>query len=388
MIKTGRCPTRIGYGRSRRYRVIFVARPACHRPARPLIFDPTSSVLPNANTEIIVPAFNLASITMPQLPKATSNVSTTSSCCRAFCVISLVAVVSLQTVRLGWDAVGGFSSSTSPAALKADATTLLARHESLGFMTDVPETEWRLQKQKVRDMYPNVKGGDISVWLQNNSPISAGTFFQEHFEPDFACRHERRLGLLGDGGKWVCDPHRLPATCLVYSVGSNGETSFEAAIRRTAPQCEIHTFDPEPGYKRVVEQSGSHFHAWGISHATTTNPHDNKAYKTLKETMAELGHTGRSVDIFKIDCEGCEWTVAPSLLEADLRQILIELHSVRDSSGSNNHKMPMPTTVQFFDNMYKHGYVIFHKEPNIQYWDYQSCVEYGFLKLHPDFLFT
>jgi hypothetical protein len=284
--------------------------------------------------------------------------------------------------------IHGPAATGTAAVSSSSSSTDRARHESLGFMTDVPDTEWRLLKEKVRSMHPNVKGGNITTLLRHTARIAAGTFFQEHFEPNFSCRHERRLGVLGDGGKWVCDPHRLPTPCLVYSIGSNGEASFEAAIHNFAPQCEIHTFDPEPRYQPVVEQmSGGHFHAWGIAaQSTTTNPlsDDQKLYKTLEETMAVLGHTGRTIDILKMDCEGCEWTVVKSLLEVDVRQILIELHAVRDTSRIDN-KIPMPAAAQFFADLQQHNYVIFHKEANIQYWDYLSCVEYGFLKLHPDF---
>lgn len=36
-------------------------------------------------------------------------------------------------------------------------------------------------------------------------------------------------------------------------------------------------------------------------------------YKSLKTLVNELGHNKRTVDIFKIDCEGCEWSTSPSL---------------------------------------------------------------------------
>lgn len=72
-------------------------------------------------------------------------------------------------------------------------------------------------------------------------------WFQSHYEPDFSCQFRKRVGGngLGDGPKWVCDPHRLIAQsktrkkanpskpgCLIYSVGSCGDFSFETALSK------------------------------------------------------------------------------------------------------------------------------------------------------------
>ncbi|CAE8596625.1 unnamed protein product [Polarella glacialis] len=64
---------------------------------------------------------------------------------------------------------------------------------------------------------------------------------------------------MGDGGKWVCDPERITkqvnsgGSCLVYSVGSNGQFDFEARVLRDiSPSCEVHVFDPAPAGVLVV----------------------------------------------------------------------------------------------------------------------------------------
>ena len=88
--------------------------------------------------------------------------------------------------------------------------------------------------------------------------------------------------------------------------------------------------------------------------------------------MQELGHVGRRVDIFKIDCEGCEWQTYRDWFEADLRQILVETHLTCSSTPS------------FFQELHDNGYVIFHKEPNIQYCK-GECVEFSFLKLEKEY---
>jgi hypothetical protein len=48
---------------------------------------------------------------------------------------------------------------------------------------------------------------------------------------------------VGDGGKWVCDPHlfsqkKKEEGCVVYSFGSNGEPSFELEAH-LALGCEV-----------------------------------------------------------------------------------------------------------------------------------------------------
>jgi hypothetical protein len=309
--------------------------------------------------------------------------------------LGIASLVGLQIVRMGELGASPISNkaqdmfTTLPTtSLRAD--TSLALYESSGFFDDISNSDWRRMKQKVQDIYPNVGGPIEKVRTQQ---VNANVFFQNHFEPDFACRHERRIGQLGDGGKWVCDPQRLhkdesgkEKQCLVYSVGSNGDVSFEKAVKADiGSHCEIHVFDMG-NYRAKVEETGAIYHQWGVSGRTFTDRR-GRVYKSLQETVQELGHVGRTVDIFKIDCEGCEWDSYPSFFQSgvELRQVLIELHSEKAEKGSKFSKMPLPQSVAFFEAMYHHGYVIFHKEVNIRYWHFGQCIEYAFLKLHKDF---
>lgn len=286
------------------------------------------------------------------------------------------AVTAIQQFQPGSSALdtGAAGMGREVAAVGAVSYERAFR-ESQQFFDDVSDQDWELLKQRVQEIQPNTNG--------NPGKGRAGTpfWFQNHYEPDFACRHERRIGRLGDGGKWVCDPHRLknPAKpCLVYSVGSNGDSSFESYIKKDiGDHCEIHTFDMA-NYTEKVEVTGAKFHQWGLS--DTTGPARKGEFKTLKDTVKLLGHEGRVIDIFKIDCEGCEWSTGKSWFDADvvIRQVLVELHEVK--SG-----IPQPGGLDFFNTMYQQGYVIFHKEPNIQYWQYGRCVEYAFLRLNQTF---
>ena len=131
--------------------------------------------------------------------------------------------------------------------------------------------------------------------------------------------------------------------------------------------CEIHTFDFGNYAKGAAKAGGVQYHRVGVG------LDDPPKFKSIRTLVKELGHENRVIDIFKIDCEGCEWTTAQHWFEANvtLRQILVELH------GSDVQNTP-----KFFDLMYENNYVIFHKEPNIAY---PGAIEYAFLKLSPEF---
>lgn len=259
----------------------------------------------------------------------------------------------------------------------------LALRESSGFFTDIPSNTWQMLKAKAYSMQPNTRGNPLGI----ESASRPSVWWQQHYEPEFVCPFERRIGRLGDGGKWICDPHRitakLPSSCLVYSVGSNGDASFEAAILAdVGMDCEIHVFDFDDFADSVARQtnysSTVHYHPWGISSFT------GGKFKTLEDTTKELGHTGQTIDIFKIDCEGCELDTYQSWLSADvtLKQIVVEIHPVMTITGAT---MKLPETVELFESLKKAGYVITHKEPNVQFAQLKLCVEYNFLKLSNEF---
>ena len=200
-------------------------------------------------------------------------------------------------------------------------------------------------------------------------------FPQENWEPNFSCGYERRLGQPGDGGKWVCDPHKLQQQpdCLVYSFGSNNAFDFEEAIHKSiGAHCEIHTFDHTIGQNPSRKPKYVNFHPWGIGTARSG------ALKSLDHIAQDLNHMGRTIHIFKIDVEGAEFSALPHLLndgvfdKLGIQQVLIEVHR---SSPATVHKL--------MEAFHRAGYVIFHKEPNIQFpmSNADVCVEFAFVKL-------
>jgi hypothetical protein len=156
----------------------------------------------------------------------------------------------------------------------------------------------------------------------------ANLWYTENYYPLFTCPDQQRVGVGADGPKWLCDPWRLADNrhigqheigdkpnekCLIYSVGCNGNYLFEDGLVELlgAETCEIHVFDFSSDYSRIGDASGKniHFHRWGLKSSYSDlllNRCHNKKCVTLQEAMEELGHVNRTIDVFKIDCEGCE----------------------------------------------------------------------------------
>ena len=204
-------------------------------------------------------------------------------------------------------------------------------------------------------------------WDNMNNELSetGRVYFQSHWQPSWSCEFEERIGNFGDGGKWVCDAFALKdrgKECHIISIGSNNEFSFEEAIHNLNPLCKIsvldHTVD-NPNPPSYVK-----YFSLGLGKL------DRDSLVTLDTAFEKAGILkNQTVDIVKIDCEGCEYDVYRQFIDTsyEISQILIEIH-FKDIMSV--HKM--------FQDMTESKYVIFHKEPNIMHAS-GNCVEYGFL---------
>ncbi|KAG7345203.1 methyltransferase domain containing protein [Nitzschia inconspicua] len=212
------------------------------------------------------------------------------------------------------------------------------------------------------------------------------------FEPEAVCLMEERFGGLsderfvafGDGPKFVCGVDYIRESyekrnqrCLVYSVGSYNDIKFERAVKSDIG-CEIHTFDPTLRTP-FVGNDYADFHPWGLGKegeiVRVENPDLEFTTQSVENVMKKLGHVGRKIDIFKIDCEGCEFEAMPPVFEAitngtlRIDQLLIEMHT----------RVSYEVMTDFFEAADRAGFRITHKERNGWGCGGTRCVEYAFV---------
>lgn len=278
-----------------------------------------------------------------------------------------------------------------------------SRRESYRFFNNISNTDWQRMKQGVKSHANHQFHNDPS--FHQNVPRK---WYKHNFDPNFSCLHEQRVSNFngrGDGGKWVCDPHRIGDHvkrrmkaglngCRIYSVDYTlvkddyrrnrlqmKTAKFESAIEQAiggGTECEIHVFDPfweEDGVDfHRKEASNLYFHPWGLKGSGETDTTGRQGvYKTFQETMELLDHRG-VIDILSLDCAGCEWTTFQDWLDAPINigQVLVEVH------GS-----PQDYAIPFFEAMQEKGYVTFHKENSLS--KDGCCYEYSFLRMRRTF---
>lgn len=244
-----------------------------------------------------------------------------SSLCALGFIVNLFGIAPLSTLLSFSQGSRRTTASTSAAlsttsVVESAAPVLLAHKESFGFFDDISDEEWRQRQRRARSHRHQVDPADKEVVAGTNPNL----WYLANYYPLFSCPNQQRVGLGGDGPKWVCDPLRLGARsndptnkkCIVYSVGCNGNYAFEDGLVDLlgAGACEIHVFDVKPIFSRPndIVTKGIHFHGWGLTSSYEEDAQANPRWEflTLQETMKKLGHVGRTIDIFKIDCEGCK----------------------------------------------------------------------------------
>ena len=286
------------------------------------------------------------------------------------------------------------AQSTRPGTKSLD-DPIAARRHTFGLLNKIPNQEWEAIRQKTirASWYANPENP-----LENiDNPV---LWNEKNMIPNFDCPIKETVPKREQKGetKYVCNPQRLAydskeedSSCLIYSFGCAGDFSFEDEIFKMHNKaCEIHIFDPAKAWERKddIPNKNIHYHAWGLK-----STYDNSksvvwpkgyggGYKTFPETLKFLGHTNRTIDILKIDCEGCEWSTVKDWIGLGIRQILVELHGVPSPKGTPKarwYQKPMDLTEYY--GLYKsNGYSLFNKEINGG-----LSLELCFMKMTEDF---
>lgn len=212
-------------------------------------------------------------------------------------------------------------------------------------------------------------------------------------------KHDPSLGA-GQGDKNIVGMNQMTRgghRCIVYGLGIANDPGFELQMQRAG--CETHAFDCtlDP-HDPVVAGQPFKFHNWCIgkqSNVSFTNniyvPSQDKAkkfqFKSLADTMAELGHT--YIDLLKFDIEGFEW----QLIETEIlpsatppEQLSFEVHTQK----ANPAYVP-PSLVgdkgyvqvnRLFKSLYDKGYRVASKELNS---GDPACAEFVLLNVKEGF---
>jgi len=200
-------------------------------------------------------------------------------------------------------------------------------------------------------------------------------YFQSFWHPGRplggGCAQLERIGGAGDGGKVLCEADATLASigCQALSVGSNGDFGFEESIRARAPNCAMDTYDPEPRYA-----------AWAPAYVSY--------YPEFFSSNTSARYTGRTINLLKIDCEGCEFVgLEPFVAATCTDTILMELHGCHTGGHefTVTHEMtPLRrmTEAHRLMSALEGEYYVYSAEPNVE-WSDGTCVEYGLRRRNP-----
>lgn len=124
-------------------------------------------------------------------------------------------------------AVEAFDPQRSQVAIQETRIHVELSH-SRRSQTETVYWEARDRAQKERDALP------ASAFSTPNTDLGGFRRIWDFYTPDYNCPLlKERVGRLGDGGKWVCGLRALleDRPCLIYSLGSAGDISFEVRFR-------------------------------------------------------------------------------------------------------------------------------------------------------------
>ncbi|VDN50235.1 unnamed protein product [Dracunculus medinensis] len=158
--------------------------------------------------------------------------------------------------------------------------------------------------------------------------------------PEVFCAVLVRVGNVGDGGKWVCNPFKAGTTvCNIFSLGVNNDISFEKEIwQLSGRQCNLFCFDKVKQNKNIYDQLKNLNATFKLAQIDSVT---RKTFNKYSIQYLMRFYNISAIEIFKIDIE-----------DQIFCQVLIEIHGT-------------PKKQYFLLKLLsRHGYYLFSYEVN------------------------
>jgi len=210
----------------------------------------------------------------------------------------------------------------------------------------------------------------------------------DYFPPSWTCPHElTRVGVIGDGGKWVCGADRLLSlkNCTIYSFGVERKSSFEAELLNRSGACNVWAYDFSVntiGPEILANQDYNRrttFRPYRLDTIDAAANNTEPEKHTLHGIMEENGHTW--IDILKIDVEGSEYEVLKEIVSRfsgqplPFGQLQMEIHAWEGN---------FTYWLEWWEILESAGLRPFSRElnyPAAAYRHAPTVVEYGFINI-------
>jgi len=283
----------------------------------------------------------------------------------AILVIACIAFFSFHDLLVPSEPYGSLSGSTL-----MDSTLLIS---NIGVLVNLPSDDPQMTQIKhvLRSCIEchSWKANEDAWYMKRDRRITAllnlKSVLDDNFRlptsPEYPCESgEVGIGGPGDGRKITClhhpdigpegihQPNLKPGGCLLISIGSNADFTYEIQMHQNLPNCDIHTYDPTVFEDRlpterkqeILKNFRTTFHLEGLGDkvslwtADGVQAQTDVVTKPLTVMMEELNR--KHISILKVDCEGCEFQaffddIFPAMKagKLEINQLLIELHAVK-----------------------------------------------------------
>lgn len=275
--------------------------------------------------------------------------------------------------------------------------SLVCVHLTTGIISVVQILIFFIESERNHDIFVAKRDACLKDRSLTHANLWTGSpTFWDHFAPTTSCPFAlRRLGKVGDGGKWICGLKEIAKKpeCVAYSFGVAGETSFEQELLDTT-NCTLYAFDPTvPRISLDVSKYPGRVHFYQVGLGTPPYfkpPRSSVSFpvKRLKQFMSELNHDW--IDVFKVDVEHAEYEAMDDIIDdfpngLPFPHVNIEVHLHLVSEISEEVKQ-FDDLLKWWLRLEKAGLRAYMNEMNYLGGIAKSkvtAVEYAFLNIKP-----